>query len=110
MEHIRHQQFAGLVIGLLIGLILSEVALRLWVVFSPQDSQARYVKFMRQNSYEYDRELGNLPYIRKTKDTDLLWELIPNTQNGHLHINASGFRGSEYSTMPGPGVTRVAVL
>ena len=97
-------------IGLLAGLILLEISIRIFLV--------RRGEFIDQIHLTMSREYGGdvtlFDIIRAASDTARVYEMIPGA-NGifvgqPLLINRDGFRDAEHAMHKQPGVKRVAIL
>lgn len=98
-----------LLIGLMLGLILSEIGLRIYISRASEKTENSYVRFEKQRS-GYKDVYFRVPTYRKVNDSAVGWEPIPNTKFGHTRINSGGFRGREYSQTPAPGTVRIVFL
>jgi len=98
-----------LFVGILFGLILCEIGLRIFVSRSSDQTQTPYLRFEKQRS-DFERVFFRVPTYHKVKDPAVGWEPIPNTELGYTRINSGGFRGPEYSPSSAPGTVRIAFL
>jgi hypothetical protein len=93
-------------IGLLVALLLCELALRFVVATNLLAGPNSFTAFMQQVETAPTSEA----IFRQSADPELGFELVPGTQRGHLRINREGFRGPETPRERPPGVVRVAFI
>ncbi len=106
----RGAKIGLIAIGLIAGFFIAEISLRALVRWSPPNSSIGFVRFLKQQPFNVYHVLAGDRLFRKSRDSDLVWELVPKAQRGFVRINSAGFRGEEVALQPRERVRRIAVL
>jgi len=105
--HRRVIAVALILSSVLVGLVLCEAVLRVFVAWSGETNPHSFVSFMRRiNAAPRDGDSLFCP----SADALLGYELVPGTARGHIRINSGGFRGPETSCRPPAGTKRIIVI
>jgi hypothetical protein len=93
---------AAIVLGVLLGLVVSEIILRGLVRFEVLGTGNRFVGLLKETEGQ--------ALFRPSSDPVLAYEFVPNSRRDAVRINSAGFRGREYWREPAPGSIRIAIL
>ena len=93
-------------IGLIVGLLACEIALRIMVEYKILQDDNAFVAFIR----DIEATPIKSSIYRYSDDFILRLDLIPNSHRRHIRVNSYGFRGKEYSQEVPAEVNRIAFL
>jgi len=97
-------KFTSVVLGIIIGLFIGEIMLRITGNFLSSDN--RYILFRKQIKTMITK--GSI--YQTSNDPDISYELKPNSSLRDIRINSSGFRGREFSAEVPKGTVRIAFI
>lgn len=99
--------FITVTLGILAGLLAGEVVLRLVLARGLLPEGHAFLRYQRH--LRAGKSIENSIY-RESEDPLLMIEFIPGARRDNIRINRHGFRGSEVSRAPVPGVSRIVLL